>query len=79
MLQCSQLARLFEVSSNHWEAASENNHKTGDRASCVKSDDRAAFENLVAALPHVTYRAGETVIADGSRTGQGGGAWRCFR
>jgi hypothetical protein len=33
MLQCSQLARLFEVSSNHWEAASENNHKTGDTAS----------------------------------------------
>jgi CRP/FNR family transcriptional regulator, cyclic AMP receptor protein len=58
------------VSSNHWEAASENNHKTGDRASCVKSNDRAAFENLVAALPHVTYRAGETVIADGSRTGR---------
>ena len=37
------------------------------------------LRTLSSALPHVTYRAGETVIADGSRTGQGGGAWRCFR
>jgi CRP-like cAMP-binding protein len=68
MLQYSQLARLFEVSNNHW--ASEKNHKTGDRASRVNSDDRVAFQNLVTALPLVTYQAGETVIADGSRTGR---------
>jgi len=65
MLHSSQLARLFEVSNNCWEAAGENNDKTGSRASCAKSDDRAAFESVVTALPLVTYQAGETVIADG--------------
>jgi CRP/FNR family transcriptional regulator, cyclic AMP receptor protein len=70
MLHSSQLARLFEVSNNCWEAAGENNDKTGSRASCAKSDDRAAFESVVTALPLVTYQAGETVIADGSRIGR---------
>jgi CRP/FNR family transcriptional regulator, cyclic AMP receptor protein len=32
--------------------------------------DRATFESSLSALPLVTYRAGETVIADGSRTGR---------
>lgn len=32
--------------------------------------DRAAFQESVAALPLSTYRVGETVIADGSRTGR---------
>src|SRR5262245_16704462 len=32
--------------------------------------DKATFQNSLAALPLVTYRAGETVIADGSRTGR---------
>jgi hypothetical protein len=31
--------------------------------------DKAAFQNSLASLPLVTYQAGETVIADGSRTG----------
>jgi CRP/FNR family cyclic AMP-dependent transcriptional regulator len=30
--------------------------------------DKAAFQNSLATLPLVTYQAGETVIADGSRT-----------
>ena len=32
--------------------------------------DKAAFQNTLASLPVVTYEAGETVIADGSRTGK---------
>src|SRR6516165_11881185 len=32
--------------------------------------DRAAFQNSLATLPLVTYRPGENVIADGSRTGR---------
>ena len=32
--------------------------------------DRATFERSLSALPLVTYQAGETVIADGSRTGR---------
>jgi CRP/FNR family transcriptional regulator, cyclic AMP receptor protein len=32
--------------------------------------DKAAFQNNLANLPLVTYQPGETVIADGSRTGR---------
>jgi CRP/FNR family transcriptional regulator, cyclic AMP receptor protein len=32
--------------------------------------DKAAFQNSLASLPLVTYQAGETVIANGSRTGR---------
>jgi CRP-like cAMP-binding protein len=32
--------------------------------------NRATFQNSLATLPLVTYQAGETVIADGSRTGR---------
>ena len=32
--------------------------------------DKATFQNSLATLPLVTYQAGETVIADGSRTGR---------
>jgi CRP/FNR family cyclic AMP-dependent transcriptional regulator len=32
--------------------------------------DKSAFQNTFASLPLVTYEAGETVIADGSRTGK---------
>jgi CRP/FNR family transcriptional regulator, cyclic AMP receptor protein len=32
--------------------------------------NKATFQNSLAALPLVTYRAGDTVITDGSRTGQ---------
>jgi len=32
--------------------------------------DRTTFEKSLSALPLVTYEAGETVIADGSRTGR---------
>jgi signal-transduction protein with cAMP-binding, CBS, and nucleotidyltransferase domain len=32
--------------------------------------DNAAFQNSLANLPVVTYQPGETVIADGSKTGR---------
>jgi CRP/FNR family transcriptional regulator, cyclic AMP receptor protein len=32
--------------------------------------DNAAFQNTFGSFPLVTYEAGETVIADGSRTGK---------
>ena len=32
--------------------------------------DKATFQNSLATLPVVTFQAGETVIADGSRTGR---------
>src|SRR5215813_2527703 len=32
--------------------------------------DQAAFQNSLASLPVVTYQPGETVIADGSKTGR---------
>jgi CRP-like cAMP-binding protein len=32
--------------------------------------DKAIFQNSLAGLPIVTYQAGETVIADGSKTGR---------
>ena len=32
--------------------------------------DKATFQNSLATLPLVTYQAGDTVIADGSRTGR---------
>ena len=32
--------------------------------------DQAAFQNSLASLAVVTYQPGETVIADGSRTGR---------
>jgi CRP/FNR family transcriptional regulator, cyclic AMP receptor protein len=32
--------------------------------------DKATFQNSLATLPLVTYQSGETVIADGSRTGR---------
>src|SRR6201981_2795838 len=32
--------------------------------------NKATFQNSLATLPLVTYQAGETVIADGSRTGR---------
>src|SRR5215468_10506708 len=32
--------------------------------------DKTAFQNSLASLPVVTYQPGETVIADGSKTGR---------
>ena len=34
------------------------------------SRDHAAFEKMLSALPVATYRAGETILSDGSKTGR---------
>jgi len=69
MLQSLNLARPREVAKSCWEAVSENGNKTIERPIPLISDE-AAFPANLAALPLVTYRAGETVIVDGSRTGR---------
>jgi CRP/FNR family transcriptional regulator, cyclic AMP receptor protein len=69
MLQSLNVARGREVEKICWEAASENGHKTIERPIPPISDEPTFPANL-AGLPLVTYQAGETVIADGSRTGR---------
>jgi CRP/FNR family transcriptional regulator, cyclic AMP receptor protein len=50
-----------------WETGREDGEKTIHRATPVNSEERTA-QNSIAALPVVTYQAGEPVMADGSRT-----------
>ncbi len=57
MLHSSELARRFQVVNSPWHTSGENSDK-----------EEPTSQNCIAALPLVTYRAGETVIADGSRT-----------
>jgi len=57
------------VANAHSWIASENNDKTIERATLL-TRDKLAFQNSLAALPVVTYQAGETVIVSGSRTGR---------
>ena len=54
MLHSSELVRPFQVVKPHWD----------------RSGEEPTYQNSIAALPLVTYQAGETVIADGSRTGR---------
>ena len=49
--------------------ASEDNDETIEVATALARDE-VAFQNSLAALPVVTYQAGETVIASGSKTGR---------
>jgi CRP-like cAMP-binding protein len=49
--------------------ASEANDKTIEGAATF-ARDKVAYQNSLAALPLVTYQAGETVIASGSKTGR---------
>ncbi len=69
MLQSLNVARGREVEKICWEAASENGHKIIERPIPPISDE-PTFPAKLAALPFVTYRAGETVIVDGSKTGR---------
>jgi CRP-like cAMP-binding protein len=69
MLHSSELMRPFQVVNRRWETGSENSEKTNYRATPLNSEEPAA-QSSIAALPLVTYQAGETVIADGSRTAQ---------
>jgi CRP/FNR family transcriptional regulator, cyclic AMP receptor protein len=54
MLHSPELSHRFQAINSHWDTGREND----------------ASHNTIAALPIVTYQAGETVIAYGSRTDQ---------
>src|SRR6516164_7942641 len=69
MLQSPSLARPLQVASAYSRVASENSDKNIEGITSF-IPDRAAFQKCLAALPVVTYQVGETVIAEGSRTGR---------
>jgi CRP-like cAMP-binding protein len=68
MLQFPDLTRSVQVANAHSWIAGENNDKTNEGDTLTR--DKVAFQNSLAALPLVTYQAGETVIASGSKTGR---------
>ena len=68
MLHALDLTRSFQTAKTPWQAVSKNDNETIECAHLGSA--KAAFQNTLAALPLVTYEAGETVIADGSRTGR---------
>ena len=68
MLHSLDLARSFQVDNAQSCIASEANDKTIEGAATF-ARDKVAYQNSLAALPLVTYQAGETVIASGSKTG----------
>ena len=63
MLHSPDLARPFQVANTHSWAVSENSDKAIEGFTPL-SPDRAIFQKSVAALPVITYQAGETVIAE---------------
>ena len=67
MLHSSELVRPFQVVNSHWDTSGENSEKKIHRTTPLNSEEPTSH-NSIAALPLVTYQAGETVIADGSRT-----------
>jgi CRP-like cAMP-binding protein len=69
MLNSAEIARPFQVASTYSWVASENSDKPIEGVTAL-IPDRAIFPKCFAALPVVTYQAGETVIAEGSRTGR---------
>ena len=69
MLHSSDPARPFQVDNAYSRVVSENNDKAIAGVTPL-IPGRAIFPKSVAALPVVTYQAGETVIAEGSRTGR---------
>jgi CRP/FNR family transcriptional regulator, cyclic AMP receptor protein len=60
MLHSSELVRPFQVVNSHWDTSGENSEKN-------PNSENFTAQKIIAALPLVTYQAGETVIADGSR------------
>src|SRR6516162_2608591 len=68
MLHSLDLARSFQLDNAQSCIASEANDKTIEGAATF-TRDKVAYQNSLAALPLVTYQAGETVIASGSKTG----------
>jgi CRP-like cAMP-binding protein len=69
MLNSAEIARPFQVASTHSWVASENSDNPIEGVTAL-IPDRAIFPKCFDALPVVTYQAGETVIAEGSRTGR---------
>jgi len=69
MLHSPDLTRPFQVADTHSWAVSENSDKAILGVAAL-IPDRAIFQKGLTALPVVTYQAGETVIAEGSRTGR---------
>jgi len=67
MLHSSELVRPFQVVNAHWDTVGENGEKKIHCTTPLNSEEPTS-QNSIAALPLVTYQAGETVIADGSRT-----------
>jgi CRP/FNR family transcriptional regulator, cyclic AMP receptor protein len=74
MLHSPDPARPFQVPNTHSWVVSENSDKAIEGATPLIRDRaiwlQTIFQKNVAALPVVTYQAGETVIAEGSRTGR---------
>ena len=74
MLHSPDPARPFQVANTHSWVVSENSDKAIEDATPLIRDRviwlQTIFQKSVAALPVVTYQAGETVIAEGSRTGR---------
>ena len=69
MLNSAEIVRPFQVASTHSWVASENSDNPIEGVTAL-IPDRAIFPKCFDALPVVTYQAGETVIAEGSRTGR---------
>jgi CRP-like cAMP-binding protein len=67
MLHSSELVRPFQVVNSHWDTSGENSEQKIHRTTPLNSEELTS-QNSIATLPLVTYQAGETVIADGSRT-----------
>ena len=74
MLHSLDPARPFQVANTHSWVVTENNDKAIEGATSLIRDRaiwlQTIFQKSLAALPVVTCQAGETVIADGSRTGR---------
>ena len=68
MLQSPSLERPFQITqiaNGHSQAVRETHDKTIEGVTRL-----AIFQKCLAALPLETYQAGQTVIAEGSRTGR---------
>ena len=67
MLHSSEFVRPSQVVNSHWATSGKNSEKKIPRTTPLNSEE-ATSRNSIASLPLVTYQAGETVIADGSKT-----------
>lgn len=68
MLHALDLTRSFQAAKTPWQAESKNDNEAIECA--PHGFAKAAFQDTLAALPIVTYEAGETVIVERSRTGR---------